>query len=128
MPNASPNDVVGVVNWELPPEGCFKLNVHVAVDAIWGLFGLVGTEVHNHEGKVMVTGVHKWGYVNDVDFGEIEACFGLRLASKIGLSLLLIELDSLCTVKLVLGQASVCTKLFWLIADIQRLLMPKQDF
>lgn len=78
------------------------------------MFGLVGTEVHNHEGKVMVTGVHKWGYVNDVDFGEIEACFGLRLASKIGLSLLLIELDSLCIVKLVLGQASVCTKLFWL--------------
>lgn len=37
LPNTSPNDVVGVVNWELPPEGCFKLNVHVAVDAIWCL-------------------------------------------------------------------------------------------
>lgn len=50
MPHASPNNIAGVVNWELPPDGWFKLNVDVDVDATRGLFGF-GTVVHNHESK-----------------------------------------------------------------------------
>lgn len=53
-PKASPNDIAGVVNWKLPLEGWFKLNVQLAVDATRGLFGL-NVVVCNYEGEVMVS-------------------------------------------------------------------------
>lgn len=78
FPYAYPNNIAGVVNWESPPEGWFKLNVDVDVDATRGLFGF-GAVVCNHDGKkVMVSGVHKCSYVDDVDFCEVEVFrFGL---------------------------------------------------
>lgn len=99
-----------MVNWESPPEGWFKLNVDVDVDATRGLFGF-GAVVCNHEGKkVMVSGVHKCGYVDDVDFCEVEVFrFGLWFISEIGLFPLLVESDSLRVVKLVPGQTYTCT-------------------
>lgn len=102
LPHASPNGVAGAVNWELPPEarrgwGLFKLNVHVAID----------------EGQVMVSGVHKCTYVDEVDFNEAEAfCCGLQLNSDVGLCLLLVESNPLFVVKLALGEASTCTEFF----------------
>lgn len=117
LPHASPNGVAGAVNWELPPEarrgwGLFKLNVHVAIDANRGSFGL-GTMVPKDEGQVMVSGVHKCTYVDEVDFNEAEAfCCGLQLNSDVGLCLLLVESNPLFVVKLALGEASTCTEFF----------------
>lgn len=48
---------------------------------------------------MMVVGIAQGVFSDDVDVAEAEAlCFGLRLVRKIGLSLLMVELDSLCMI------------------------------
>lgn len=93
-----------MVNWKLPLEGWFKLSVDVAVDATRGLFG-PGVVVCNYLGKVMVSEVHKCNDVDDVDFSKVETFhFGLQLATEIGLSPLLVYLDSFMCYYVSLGQ------------------------
>lgn len=92
------------------------------------MFG-IGTMVYNHKSKVIVSEVHISSYMDGIDFSGVEAlCFGLQLAMKLVYLLLLVQSDTLCVVKSVLGQVSTRTELFQLIIDSQHLLMLKSDF
>ncbi|KAK9230970.1 hypothetical protein WN943_021201 [Citrus x changshan-huyou] len=95
-PQASPNDIAGMVNWKLPLEGWFKLSVDVAVDATRGLFG-PGVVVYNYLGKVMCQefiNVIMWMMLILVRLRLETFHFGLQLATEIDLSPLLVYLDS----------------------------------
>lgn len=89
--------------WEPPLVGCFKLNIDATVNIQHGIVGYAAV-AWNHEGLVMVTAVDIGVYSNYVDAMAEVLYFGLLLSRKIGLSLLIIELDSLWVIQFVLGQ------------------------
>lgn len=100
--------------WEPPLVGCFKLNIDATVNIQHGIVvntqhGIVGyaSVAWNHEGLVMVTAVDVGVYSNYVDAMAEVLYFGLLLSRKIGLSLLIIELDSLWVIQFVLEKVLV---------------------
>ena len=71
---------------------------------------LMGVVVeHNHKGKIMVLGVDKRIYLDNVVYDEAQTIrSGLQFIYEIELLLLIVELDSLHIVKLVLSQTKTC--------------------
>lgn len=64
-----------------------------------------------------------------MDIIEAEALhFGVRLASEISLSPLVVELDSLQVTQFVNGECHTRTELFWIISEIQMLTSAPEKF
>lgn len=75
----------------------------------------MGAVVLNHEGNMMVSGVHQGVYLDDTDLGEFETLrFGIRFVSETDLFSLVVESDFLQELKLVLSQNGIRNELFGL--------------
>ena len=122
------NDVLSIEKWGVPPAGWYKLNVDAAVDKENGKVGY-GAVIRNSSGQVMAVGVDQGVFSDDVDIAEAEALpFGIRLASETSLSPLMVESDSLRVIQFISGKCHTRTELFWIISEIQMLILEWENF
>ena len=71
------NDVLSIEKWEVPPVDWYKLNVDAVVDKENGKVGYCDV-IRNSNGQVMVVGVDRGFFSNDVDIAEAKALhFGI---------------------------------------------------
>ena len=112
--------------WRPPAPGWFKVNVDATIMEHQNKEGL-GVVVRNSEGKCTAVAIKPAEFHGSIAFAEAEATkFGLEIAEQAGCLPLIVETDSQEVVDLVLNRKGTRKEIFWLISEIQAILLIMQ--
>lgn len=106
-------------SWSPPPTGWCKINVDVAINFKEHSVGL-GVVITDANRKTIAAAVKISKLHSDVTFAEAEVVkWSLDVANRVGLSAIILELDSQNVIDLVNNRKSSRTEIYWITSEVQ---------